>query len=303
MAARSSTGSSVAPLFLRFALGITFLWAGLGKVLQSMPVQGEDAAILANMGVITPGSHAAAPSGGQLAPTKPKDEPKATEPAKKEPKPAEPKPEPKPDQSKPEPEEPKSPNPDAGQASSGPVLSLARRQTGQTYTAADFPEPVNVRNVYMVALSLRHASRPPDSVPAGGHAINLWPLWAATDGWPKYFAWLSALTELVGGVFLLVGFATRFAGLMIAGNMAVAMWLSQIGPAIQKGNTVLGFIPAYETWGYENNHAYYETLLWQLLLLCGALALMCLGSGAIALDRVLFGPPNTPPPKPKPVEA
>jgi len=41
-----------APIFLRFAIAITFIWAGFGKVMQTVEVSGADAAYLANMGAI-----------------------------------------------------------------------------------------------------------------------------------------------------------------------------------------------------------------------------------------------------------
>jgi hypothetical protein len=44
-------GSSIAPIFLRIAIGVTFVWAGLGKLEGEMRVSGEPAAILANMGL------------------------------------------------------------------------------------------------------------------------------------------------------------------------------------------------------------------------------------------------------------
>ncbi|MBL8885387.1 MAG: hypothetical protein JNK16_01900, partial [Phycisphaerales bacterium] len=51
MTSREHMAVSIAPLFLRLALSITFIWAGLGKMLADMPVRGERAAVLANMDV------------------------------------------------------------------------------------------------------------------------------------------------------------------------------------------------------------------------------------------------------------
>jgi uncharacterized membrane protein YphA (DoxX/SURF4 family) len=42
---------SIAPFILRIVVGIVFVWAGLGKVLDTFEVKGEQAARLANMGV------------------------------------------------------------------------------------------------------------------------------------------------------------------------------------------------------------------------------------------------------------
>ncbi len=52
MAASSGKFASLlSPVFLRLALGVTFIWAGLGKIIPVVPVQGVDAALLANAGV------------------------------------------------------------------------------------------------------------------------------------------------------------------------------------------------------------------------------------------------------------
>ncbi len=58
-----SCGTCCAPMFLRIALGVVFVWAGLGKVCNDVSVKGDDAAALANMGVITPPAKAPPPKG------------------------------------------------------------------------------------------------------------------------------------------------------------------------------------------------------------------------------------------------
>lgn len=50
MACKSS-GGSFGPVFLRLCLGIVFIWAGLGKVVGTTTVSGQDAAALKEMGV------------------------------------------------------------------------------------------------------------------------------------------------------------------------------------------------------------------------------------------------------------
>ena len=42
--------------------------------------------------------------------------------------------------------------------------------------------------------------------------------------YPEHFAWVAALSELVGGAMLILGFGTRVAAFMITGTMAVAIW-------------------------------------------------------------------------------
>jgi len=42
-------------------------------------------------------------------------------------------------------------------------------------------------------------------------------------GFPAYFAYISGVLELFGGILLIVGLFTRITGLLLAGEMAVAL--------------------------------------------------------------------------------
>jgi putative oxidoreductase len=54
---------------------------------------------------------------------------------------------------------------------------------------------------------------------------------------PLLFAWLSTLTELVGGFFLLLGLWTRYAALLSIVNLAVAAFMANgNNPIIEPGN-------------------------------------------------------------------
>ena len=77
---RDRMALGVSPLFIRVALAATFLWAGAGKLFfKDMEVQGEQAAILANMGVsITPTGAPAEPP-VELPPTDESAAPPAAE--------------------------------------------------------------------------------------------------------------------------------------------------------------------------------------------------------------------------------
>jgi hypothetical protein len=86
--------------------------------------------------------------------------------------------------------------------------------------------------------------------------------------------------------------------------MAVAIWLTEIGPAIQSGNTILGFLPIREAYAVALSPNGYVTLMWQVALLSIALALTTLGAGKLSLDAALFGAgshkPAPKPPAPRP---
>lgn len=150
-------------------------------------------------------------------------------------------------------------------------------------------DTLEVSNAYMVALSLKKAATP---IEADGRSTRLWPASLANGRWPLYFAYACVLTELVGGALILFGALTRLSALGIAGVMATAMWLTQIGPAVASGKTMLGFLPDQPLFGPGWDH-----LFLQFTLFCCAMALVCLGSGSLGLDRLLFR--SAPAPKPK----
>lgn len=80
-----------------------------------------------------------------------------------------------------------------------------------------------------------------------------------------FWAWTAALSELVGGLLLLVGLFTRIAALLAVGVLLVAVW---------KVKWSQGWIGGFEL---------------DLLYLGGLLALFVGGPGALSLDTRLFG--------------
>lgn len=323
----ASSGSNIAPIFLRLGLGLTFLWAGWAKVFHTVPVQGEQAAILANLGVIEPGSPGVTPAPNTLpvpadpvpaspkvTPPEPPTAPPAATPPAPTPAPAA-TPDPKPadapasdpgDGPPPARELAPTTTPDAApttdsKPTKGPseliqvqplasVIQVSLNLPTITYTASDFPEPRNVRQLYMIVFGITDAAAP-KADDTGKTPMPLLPAAVNQGRWPVYLAWAAALSELVGGTFLLLGFLGRLSGFMIAGVMATAMWLTQIGPAIQAGNARFGFLPAHGFW--DTNAAgvpHYMTPLWILMLLCASMAVVVLGSGALSIDSLFHRP-------------
>lgn len=167
---------------------------------------------------------------------------------------------------------------------------------GPQYTAADFPTPVSLPRVYRIALMLKSAAHPAPKED-GTDRMALVPSWAA-DGkvpglgmaTPVVLAWLAAITEIVGGGMLLVGFMSRLWALGLVGVMVTAIWLTTIGPAMQAGDAFLGFLPSHHHIFAVTEHGYaYIHEFWQLALACMALAVMFAGPGAISVDGILFG--------------
>jgi len=86
-------------------------------------------------------------------------------------------------------------------------------------------------------------------------------------GFPPYFAYLAGVIEFFGGCLLIIGLFTRIAGLLIAGEMAVA--LVQVHKILEDPRAV-------------HNYEF------PLALATAAFALASLGAGLISFDHVLF---------------
>jgi uncharacterized membrane protein YphA (DoxX/SURF4 family) len=271
MSARHGSGSSIAPIFLRLCLGITFVWAGLGKVMNESAVSGDSAAVLANMGVI-------APAGKPTSMAEPEAIPTLMALAQEQPK-------------EPAPKEPAAKEPPASAPASAPAPASANQPH---YTAADFPEPVKIKNVHFITMMVAKATVVPTDEKGEPAKMRLLPAALGQRPWPVVLAWGAAITELVGGAMILVGLFTRFWALGLAVVMGVAMWLTQFGPAIQAGTTQLLFLPQYPAKDLQA----WMPLFWQFSLTCSALAVLCLGAGALSLDGLFFMKSGAPAPKP-----
>jgi putative oxidoreductase len=86
-------------------------------------------------------------------------------------------------------------------------------------------------------------------------------------GFPSYFAYIAGIVEFFGGCLLIAGLFTRIAGLLIAGEMAIAILKVHLP---ESGLMGVG--------GYQL----------PLALAVGAFALVATGAGAISLDRAIF---------------
>ena len=219
-------------LLLRLVLGLTFLWAGLGKVVTTFEVEGAAAASLANRGVGVV-QRAATPRV-------------------------------------------------VGAGSGGGSSSDGREGGG--YVAGDFTSPVEVRGLYRLVLAMDAAGRGVVRED-GSEGPAVWPGFLLKAPMPMAMAYGVVFAELFGGVFLLIGLLTRLSALAVCGVMLGAVMLTEVGPAVQSGAVVLGFIPDRPMF----DPAAWTRLFWQLSLLAMGLAVALLGPGALSLDGALFG--------------
>lgn len=214
-----------APTLLRFALGITFLWAGLGKWFGMVTLPASNAALLQEMGAIGP------------------------------------------------------------EAASASVTES---------------EGVRVRRIWGLAVRIHESANPGLHAPQGNSGAATGAVGAGGLGagrmalWPGFLgsvrmcviqAWAVMICEAVLGIMALMGLFTRVCALLLGGVMLGAMWLDQIGPAMQAGNTALGILPRYPAFDPKP----WMPILWQLGLLCSCLALVMLGSGRLAVDQIVAG--------------
>lgn len=279
MGVRQWCACNATPLLLRLSVAATFLWAGYGKLAYNDPMSGDDAATLANLGVITGPSTLTAPKEAEPTRTAPTDpEPPAPETPPKE--------------------EPATPSVRGGEptlpivalvalADEQPTEVIAPATTAPqrpAYVAADFPNAVMVPRLYRIALILHAAAHPADP------AKQLWPAQLSEPRTIRTLAWIAAITEVAGGAMILFGFLTRLAAMALAGNMVVAMVLTTIGPAALSGDGFLGFLPQPrmaepDAWGPA-----WTGMLFQFALLMMSMGLVLSGSGGLSLDRLIFGP-------------
>jgi putative oxidoreductase len=85
-------------------------------------------------------------------------------------------------------------------------------------------------------------------------------------GFPGYYAYIAGVLEFFGGFLLIAGLFTRVTGLLLAGEMAIAIWkvhLPQGGPMA---------VPNFEL---------------PLILAVGSFALTAMGAGIISMDYAL----------------
>ncbi len=265
---------------LRLVLALTFLWAGTSKIIGTTTAQGDDAARLANLGVsfITP-----AP---EPDPEPVLDQAPPTEPLNELPDSVDDLPTDQPELDS-EPNNDSITNPQPKTSTQPEPVNRSIAQTTSPAVGSDYPDAVTFKRVYGLALMLDRAANPPlgaESTPV----TPTMPSWFGSGRTPVYAAWAAAITELVCGVFLLLGLFTRLSALSLAIVMLVAIWITNIGPAVlQSSDAYLGFIPHKEDpW----SPASYTVLLWQLALVIMSVSVALLGAGPLSIDRLLFRP-------------
>ncbi len=264
----------IAPVFLRLALGVTFLWAGLGKLIpEDFQISPQNASALVAMGAVE-----AAKVQGFLDLAQPDAEPTGEESNPDNDPPSDPG-----DSDEPASDDTEDTDDNNGGGSASTQdHAIVLAQGGDD----DLPE---LKRLFGVAVMVAHAAKP-TTTEDGTARSALLPTFMGDGATPKYLGWATAIAEVFVGGFLLIGFMARLSGLVAAGIMGMALWLTQVGPAAMGHvDSVYRFLPAPGAGQGYFDVSVYSMLGWQLALLAGALALLFSGAGVLSLDRILFG--------------
>jgi len=300
MRLRDQVALTLPTLLLRLTLGLVFLWAGSGKLLGTISVAGDDAARLANIGImpIAPvdgPNHTLddpEPSDSDDAAESPaiieRDIENTTPPADTD-IPLDEQANDIIEQIQDQLGEPTAPIevPAEPEIENQQVSLQSVQYSDKVYAGSDFPEFGEIKQVYAISLMITKAANPgltEDSQPIDSTIPEMF----GRGVWPKALAWAVAVTEIAAGVFLVLGFMTRISAFSLLTVMLTAIWMTQVGPAVmQSSDAILGFIPRVEQpW----NPGAYKDVFFQLSLGAMAASVMMMGSGAIGIDRLLFRP-------------
>lgn len=222
MRMRDKAGLSMAPLLLRVALGVTFLWAGLGKVMVKEDFSSEQAAVLANAGVISVDSPAPIEQESEPAPTEETgDGLSLGEPAQ--------------------------------------IRTVSFQQ--DRYTAADFPDGRVGTRVLGLVIAMHSAANPGYDSDTGEPLNAYWPSALGSGQTALMLAWLVAIGEIVCGLGVLVGLLTRLSAIVLGCTMIGAAWLTEMGPATQSASATLGVLPGYDPFGMEWRQLLWQLML------------------------------------------
>ena len=268
----------IAPLFMRVVVGVTLLWAGLGRLIpEDYPVSPQNARALVDMGAVEEakvrGFLDADPSASPVSEEVTNGDPSSDNDDAGEDT---------------DPGSTGGADPDSDNATDGGSASTLDHAITLAQDADANDDLPVLKRLYEVAVVVSHAANPGPN-DAGETPSPILPSFMGDKSTPKYLGWAAAVAEIFAGGFLLIGFMARLSGLTAACVMAMAMWLTNIGPAVMGHVPAkFGFLPFPESQSFFDTPFYVE-LGWQLALLAGGLTLLFSGAGALSLDRILFG--------------
>ena len=241
-------GSAIVPTLSRIVLALAFVTTGYNKVMTQTAFTAPQARVLQNLGVEVTPSGVAAANPLVVHAAYLQDE-KGAEP----------------------------PEQDTGED--------ADAEGGGDAKPAEEPPagPGEGAEVVVPADEMKTPSAPPadDGATFTARSLHQITLKCQAQGWPSptSLAWAAALTELIGGALLLLGFLSRLWGLALAGTMCVAFYLESM---------IVGHVHTMSPFIYAPEIARFNTTFAQLGLCVLAFGVMCTGPGPVSVDRLLF---------------
>lgn len=139
-------------------------------------------------------------------------------------------------------------------------------------------DPTTARRVQALALGIDRAARPTEG--RAWWVSGLGPVRVS----PGLQAWGVAIAEVAAGMLLVLGLFTRVGAGLVVGVMAGAVWITQVGPAIASGQTLLGVLPKRDV----GDLSQWTGLLLQGTLLVVAVVVGMLGPGRVSMDARMF---------------
>ncbi|MEM1165138.1 MAG: DoxX family protein [Planctomycetota bacterium] len=264
-------GLGLPPVLLRLVLGLIFLWASVPALLMTQDFTGPAAERLVALGLAGPNVPAPADPPAPAPPAEP-----APEAPGEEPPPAD----------------------DAGETQAHAQFGSFQLIHAQDAAPdPDAPLVVTRPRLYGLVL-LMHGLAQPD-----GNGNRMWPEPLATPRVLEILAWSAKITELAGGLCLIIGLFSRLFGFAFVGVMGVALWTTQIAPSIigrfpfhpAKPNLItdvnpalFGFLPPPYFSDPSMATSVWQTMLFQLIIMAASAALIFTGSGWLSLDRAIF---------------
>ncbi|MEM7229837.1 MAG: DoxX family membrane protein [Planctomycetota bacterium] len=304
MGMKDFAGRTFVPTLSRVVLGLAFSYAGYTKVLQNAEFNADQAAILVSYGVdvkpvdetpdVVPASYRQDSPDDQedqeSEQTAPDEETSSDAPPAGNPEggyPALPEEVPVDDEVQDAPVETER-SPDPGSETSPELPEDDTTSDGAPVDAADDaadaetpivldPDTMytarGLHNITLMCHNVQQTRANPDDPAWDASIANIFGKHASK------MAWAAGLTELVGGVLLLLGLFTWLWGLGLASTMVVAFWMTSLPMIANIDGGIFGVaIPGQ-----------FNTLYIQLAFFVMSFGLVFTGAGPISLDRVIFG--------------
>ncbi len=271
---RDRMALGLTPLLLRLALAATFVWAGYGDLFRNRKFSPQDAAVLAELGVITPRTGGVVDPEGldESDPAMSEDEDNQVsawgddfelvlvqdDPVEDE-------------------IESAADVADEVDEADEPASVVARN-----FSAADFPNGAEALGKHRIAIRIYNSV-----FPESGNARL--PASFASGHWPTTLGTTAGVVEFIGGLFLLLGLLTRLSALLLAGTQAAALWMTYIAPnAIGSASDSFMWVLPHLDYVDSVSRGTWETMMWRFMLLMACFALFVSRPGYGMDSKLIF---------------